>query len=156
FTKTGTRYQISKSIRDLCVFAKQNIAADPPFSRLDFISCRNVLIYLESVLQKKVMPIFHYALKPGGFFLLGNSETVGSFTELFTPVDKTHRIYVKKGVPSRIHFEFSGGSYQAYDKIPVGKKGEIKEESTKAPDILREADRLVLSRYAPAGVLVDD
>ena len=87
FTKEQETYRISKSIRDLCVFAKQNVAADPPFSRLDLISCRNVLTSLTAVLQQRVIPTFHYALNPNGFLLLGTSETVGSFDNLFGVVD---------------------------------------------------------------------
>src|SRR6185312_12240491 len=94
FKKTDNGgYQISKFIRDLCIFAKQNVAEDPPFSKLDLISCRNLLIYLGPVLQKKVMPIFHYSLQPGGYLMLGSSETIGSFANLFTLSDKKNKIY---------------------------------------------------------------
>ena len=79
FVKGSGGYQVSKTIRDMCVFAKQNLIKDPPFSRLDLISCRNVLIYFGPVLQKKVIPIFHFALKPTGFLLLGKSEALGAF-----------------------------------------------------------------------------
>jgi two-component system CheB/CheR fusion protein len=88
FTKVTGGYQISKPIREMCVFAMQNLIKDPPFSRLDLISCRNVLIYLGLVLQKKAIPLFHFALKPHGFLWLGKSETIGAFPELFTLVDK--------------------------------------------------------------------
>src|SRR5205085_4685590 len=85
FHKVDHGYQISKAIRDMCVFAKQDVNRDPPFSRLDLVSCRNKLIYLGLSLQKKVFPLFHYALKPNGFLLLGSSETIGTFSELFAP-----------------------------------------------------------------------
>jgi two-component system, chemotaxis family, CheB/CheR fusion protein len=88
FSKVERGYQINKQIRDLCVFARQNVLRDPPFSRLDLISCRNVLIYFESAAQRKLIPFFHYALKPGGFLLLGGAETVGNFSDLFEPVDQ--------------------------------------------------------------------
>ena len=81
----------------MCVFARQNLIKDPPFSRLDLISCRNVLIYFGPVLQKKVIPIFHFALKPGGFLMLGKSEALSAFPELFTLVDKKLKIFLKKG-----------------------------------------------------------
>ena len=96
FTKDQETYRISKSIRDMCAFARQNVTADPPFSHLDLISCRNVLIYLTPVVQKRVIPTFHYALNPSGFLLLGASETVGSFAGLFGVVDPKFRIYAKK------------------------------------------------------------
>src|SRR5205807_2217242 len=79
FTKEEGSYQVGKTVRDLCVFARQDATRDPPFSNLDLISCRNVLIYLEPILQKRVAPIFHYALKEGGLLLLGKSETAGPF-----------------------------------------------------------------------------
>src|SRR5262249_8066934 len=95
FAKVNGHYQIGKSVRDLCVFSRHNLAIDPPFSRLDLISCRNVLIYLDVPLQKRVLPVLHYGLNPGGFLLLGSSETVGSFTDLFLAVDSRHRIFAR-------------------------------------------------------------
>ena len=93
FVKTPEGYQISKSIRDICVFAVQNVIKDPPFSRLDLVCCRNLMIYLGAVLQKKVLHTFHYALRPGGFLMLGTSETIGSYADLFALVDKKNKIY---------------------------------------------------------------
>ena len=81
---------------------KQNVAKDPPFSNLDLISCRNLLIYLGPVLQKRVIPTLHYALKPSGFLLLGGAESLGAFSEYFTPVDKKNRIYQKKNSTPRL------------------------------------------------------
>ena len=83
FTKEDGGYRISKSIRDLCVFAKQNVTADPPFSRMDLVSCRNLLIYLTPPLQRQVVSTFHYALNSIGYLVLGNSETVGANSDLF-------------------------------------------------------------------------
>src|SRR5439155_365462 len=102
FTKLDGSYRISKTVRDLCVFARQDLTRDPPFGRLDLILCRNVLIYLGPVLQKRLMSVFHYAIKPGGFLMLGAAETIGPNTDLFSAVDKRHRVYLKKvsGVPS--------------------------------------------------------
>ena len=81
-------FQISKTVRELCIFARQDITRDPPFSHLDLISCRNLLIYLEPVLQKRIIPMFHYALNPQGVLMLGSSETVGGFSDLFALSDK--------------------------------------------------------------------
>ena len=85
FSKADHGYQINKSIRDLCVFARQNVIKDPPFSKLDLISCRNVLIYFEPALQKKLIPVFHYALKPRGYLLLGSAETIGRIWRAIRP-----------------------------------------------------------------------
>ena len=93
FTRSERGYQIAKSIRDVCVFARHNVAQDPPFSRLDLISCCNVLIYLGAVLQRKVLSILHYALKPAGFLVLGPSESIGTLSDSFHQVEKTHKIY---------------------------------------------------------------
>jgi two-component system CheB/CheR fusion protein len=100
FQKVEGGYQIGKTIRDLCVFAKQDISRDPPFSKLDMISCRNVMIYMGPVLQKRVLPLFHYALNPNGILFLGSSETVGGFSDLFNIVDKKYKIYIKKSAAS--------------------------------------------------------
>jgi two-component system CheB/CheR fusion protein len=84
-------------VRELCIFARQNLVNDPPFSRLDLISCRNVLIYFSLALQRRVLPMFHYGLKPQGYLLLGSSETVGEFTDLFAPLgNRRYRIYTKQ------------------------------------------------------------
>ena len=96
FQREDHVYRIDKAIRDMCVFARQNVAADPPFSHLDLISCRNVLIYLATPLQKRVLPTFHYALNRPGFLVLGRAETVGEHTDLFELVDRAHKIYAKK------------------------------------------------------------
>ena len=102
FTRTDGGYRISKAIRDVCVFARQNVVTDPPFSKVDLISCRNVLIYFGTPMQKKVIPIFHYALNPHGFLLLGTAESVGGFADLFELVDAKQRIYAKRAVSERL------------------------------------------------------
>lgn len=156
FVKVDGKYQISKSIREMCVFARQNVFKDPPFSRLDLISCRNVLIYLDLSLQKKVMPIFHYSLKPAGFLMLGTSETIGAFADLFALVDKKHKIYARKATLARPHIDFGAGE-QRLDKKEISKgAGRVSEESWAGFDVQKEADRIVLTRYAPAGVLVNE
>ena len=152
FTKEQETYRISKSIRDMCAFARQNVTADPPFSHLDLISCRNVLIYLTPVLQKRVIPTFHYALNPSGFLLLGASETVGSFAGLFGVVDPKFRIYAKKaaGLPQYPHFH--GEDTSARESADT----QVTPLSVSSADWQREADRVVLREYSPAGVLVND
>ena len=152
FTKEQETYRISKSIRDMCAFAKQNVTADPPFSHLDLISCRNVLIYLTPVVQKRVIPTFHYALNPSGFLLLGASETVGSFAGLFGVVDPKFRIYAKKAAGLRQYPHFHGEATYARESADI----QVTPLSVSSADWQREADRVVLREYAPAGVLVND
>jgi two-component system CheB/CheR fusion protein len=154
FVKTESGYQIHKSIRDRCTFARQNLIKDPPFSHLDLISCRNVLIYLGPVLQKKIIPIFHFALKPGGFLVLGKSEAIGAFQEMFNLVDKKHRFYLKKELPGRVPLTFSLEAYAEREDLSI--RAMAPGEVTSALDLLREADRIVLARFAPAGVVVDE
>lgn len=92
----GTAYRIHKGIRDMLVFSQQSLTRDPHFSKIDLISCRNLLIYLGSDLQKKIIPLFYYALFPGGFLLLGSSETIGEFGDLFSPLDRKAKLYQRK------------------------------------------------------------
>jgi two-component system CheB/CheR fusion protein len=161
FVETEGGYRVSKTLRDMVIFARQNLIADPPFSRMHLVSCRNLLIYLEASGQKKAIPSFHYALKPGGYLLLGASESVGGFTHLFDPMDRKHKIYAKKpasilalhlpvkedrdeaAVPRpRAAMQRPGGQ-----QPPEGPRGELNAQ--------READRITVSQFAPPGVLVN-
>jgi two-component system, chemotaxis family, CheB/CheR fusion protein len=159
FHKVPGGYQTSKSIRDMCVFARQNVFSDPPFSRMDLISCRNVLIYLSPVLQKKVIPIFHYALKPNGFLLVGNTEgLLGSGAEIFDLVERKSKIYQKKAVPSPVTFGLTVGGHEPSAGRPEKPHHSNNEdELAKTPaDVQREADRLLLTKYVPSAVVVND
>ena len=152
FTKEGESYQISKGIRDLCLFARHDLIRDTPYSRIDLISCRNLLIYLESSLQERVFATFHYALRPDGFLLIGPAETVGGSSSLFSVVDEAHRIYSKRTVsgPPRLLL-----ASRATDPSRIV----LDQPSRKAVEPLevpREADRMLLARLNPAGVVVDD
>src|SRR5580698_1935773 len=100
FVEEEGGYRVAKQLREMVIFARQNLISDPPFSRMDLISCRNLLIYLDANLQKKALPTFHYALKPEGFLFLGASESVSGFTDLFEPVDKKQKIYSRKSAPT--------------------------------------------------------
>src|SRR5262249_28790697 len=156
FNKTEEGYQISKSIRDMCIFATQNVFDDPPFSRMDLVSCRNVLIYMGPALQKRVIPVFHYALNPTGFLMVGDTEgLLGAGAELFDLVDKKHKIYRKKLVPSPVAFGFSMEHYKGTRRDAAAAiKG---PEAPKLPaDLQREADRLLLAKYVPAAVVVNE
>ena len=151
FTREQATYRINKSIRDLCVFAKQDLVADPPFSRIDLISCRNVLIYFTPALQRQVIPTFHYALNPNGFLVLGASETIGSFAGLFSVVDPKNRIYAKKATGLRQYAPFHNREILAGEPADV-----LAPPSVASVDWQRAADSFVLKEYAPVGVLVND
>src|SRR5215831_15321250 len=142
FIKVEAGYQISKTIREMCVFSRQNLIKDPPFSRLDLISCRNVLIYMDSQLQRKIVPILHYALNPGGFLVLGNAETVGGYSDLFSVEDRKHKIYSRKSVDSHPDFRFAvpGGTNEAGDAVAVT----VSEDSRRRFNLQRESERIVL------------
>ncbi|TYQ23387.1 response regulator [Pseudanabaena sp. UWO311] len=150
FISADGGYQISKLVRELCIFARQNLTSDPPFSRLDLISCRNMLIYLEPVLQKKVMPIFHYALNVNGFLMLGSSEGIGNAVDLFELVDKKNRIYKGKITTSRMNFNFTK-SRQMSELV----NREPRSEKTEETNLELLADQVILTRYAPAGVIIN-
>lgn len=159
FSKVDRGYQISKVVRDLCVFATQNVFNDPPFSHMDLVSCRNVLIYMSPVLQKRVVPVFHYALKPTGFLMVGNTEgIVGAGADLFDPADKRHKIYRKKLVSSPVAFGIPREHFEHHlPSLPnhIMQPGE--PEPARTPiELQREADRLLLNRYVPAAVVVND
>ncbi len=148
----GDRYQINKGVRERCVFARQNLGSDPPFSNLDLISCRNVLIYLGDALQKRIMPIFHYSLNPSGFLLLGTSESTGQYADLFTLVEPKYRLYAKNLTATRPTFSFAPSRY------PIARVSD--QQSPPAPpegfDLQKKVDQLIASQYAPTGVVIDD
>ncbi|HKU23510.1 MAG TPA: chemotaxis protein CheB [Terriglobales bacterium] len=160
FNKADGGYQINKSIRDMCIFALQNVFSDPPFSHMDIVSCRNVLIYLGSALQKRVIPIFHYALKPTGFLIVGNAEgIVGPGAEqLFDLQDRKYKIFRKKLVPSSVVFGTVQERMETYPPLreALMPRQESQPELVKPSDLNREADRFLLSKYVLASVLVSD
>ena len=143
-------YIIRKNIRDMCVFAKQDITADPPFSNMDLISCRNMLIYFDESLQEKVVPTLHYALKMGGFLILGQSESIGKFTNLFEHLKKTP-IYAKKRAQPSVTFGLQI-SHSYNQKALQTRVGEKKDALTILKD---EVDRLLVTDYVPAALLVN-
>jgi two-component system, chemotaxis family, CheB/CheR fusion protein len=154
FTEESGSYRISKSVRELVVFAHHNVFADPPFSHMDVISCRNLLIYLEPSLQSRVIPTFHYALKPDGVLVLGASETIGRHTDLFTPLDNRCRVYTK--LPTTARMPRPATPFAAPSAAKYGRDRAVLTADAPDVDALREADRLVISRYAPAGVVIDN
>src|SRR6266478_3976569 len=157
FLKVEGGYRINKTIRDMCVFARQNLLQDPPFSRIDVISCRNVLIYLGPVLQKRIMPIFHYALKPRGFLMLGGAEGIlGTASNLFELMDRKHKIYCRKSIASGLHLDFAASRYSSEAGNISGKEAPQREGSVHLLDLHKEADRILLTKYAPAAAVIND
>jgi two-component system, chemotaxis family, CheB/CheR fusion protein len=148
--------QIAKAVRDLCVFARQDVTRDAPFSRLDLLTCRNVLIYLGPALQKRVIPLFHYALKPSGFLMLGPSETLGIYGHLFSPVDKKHMIFskVNDSIPPRVDWD----TRRVLRSADTGssRESQPREDAATVFDVRKEADRLLLSQRVPPGIIIDD
>ena len=118
FVSTDRGFQISKRVRDICVFARQNLCNDPPFSHIDILSCRNVLIYFNLPLQRQVISTFHYALEPGGYMLLGLSEGLREYGDVFTAVDRRTKIYMKTG--NRMQNGEAVRIYHAYRPLPTG------------------------------------
>ncbi|HEX6882429.1 MAG TPA: chemotaxis protein CheB [Planctomycetota bacterium] len=156
FVPADGGFHVSRAIRDMCVFAVHNLLSDPPFSGLDLVSCRNLLIYLEPAAQKRVIALLHYALKPVGFLLLGGSESVGGPGEPFEALDAKHKVYRKRPGPLRAlphlpigHRNLGGRATPVASKEPI-------REAAPAGGLLRAADRLLLQRFVPPGVLVDD
>jgi len=152
FVKLDGGYQINKSLREMCIFAKQDVTRDPPFSNLDLISCRNVLIYLGPTLQKRVIPTFHYALKHDGFLLLGGSESLGTFAEHFSLIDKKQRIYQKIGSATRLLSYFVGpgaGTIRRLEEPAIARPSGSATESDK------EIERTLVQHYAPTSIVVN-
>lgn len=155
FTMVDKGYQISKTVRDMCVFARQDMVKDPPFSRLDLISCRNVIIYFGPAMQKKLFPIFHYALRQNGFLFLGSSESVGAYANLFNLEDKKYKIYSKKTVLTPLIPELTAGENAAAAIEYREKISRSNPDADLKSNVLEEANRIVLSKYAPPGVIVN-
>ncbi len=154
FVKHGNMYQVSREIRDMCLFSLHNLIADPPFSRLDLVSCRNLLIYLESELQKKVLALFHYALRPGGYLFLGPSEMVSAQPELFRTLDKKQRIFQSRDTVARPPFRFPLG-----ERIRPGHRPAEDSPRRPAPrqqEVARTFEAVLLESYAPACVVVNE
>ena len=152
FVKNNGNFQIAKTIRDMCVFAVHNFLKDPPFAKMDLVSCRNVLIYMEPFLQKKALTTFHYALNENGYLLLGNSETVAPVAELFTTfVDNKFKIYLRKQVQGRYLYVSSGRKERTSRSNVFALRKEPGRD-----DFQRSADEVLLTTYTPPGVVVNE
>lgn len=149
FTATDDGYQIAKEVREMVIFAPQNMAQDPPFTKLDLLSCRNVLIYFGPELQQKLLALFHYSLTPGGILFLGNSETVGSTTHLFEALDSKTRLYRRLDSPSHtltVDFPTRLSTFSGEPDTSV---------TPPTKNLQTLADQLLLREFAPAAVLVN-
>ncbi|MCL5743014.1 MAG: hypothetical protein M1541_03660, partial [Acidobacteria bacterium] len=154
FTREDSGYRVRKDIREMAIFAVQNVIKDPPFTKLDLIACRNLLIYLNAELQKKLMPIFHYALKPGGLLLLGTSETIGGLTDLFEPVDRKWKIFRRKESPLTLRTVVEFPVEPA--KPPAGGRLVAVPRPAREGNIAGLVERLLLTRFSPASVVVNE
>ncbi|MCA1813541.1 MAG: PAS domain-containing protein [Halobacteriales archaeon] len=152
FERIENGYRVSKTVRGVCVFAVHNVTNDPPFSNMDIVSCRNVLVYMEPELQRRVLATIHYALKPGGYLLLGSSESVGRSEDLFEAVDKDQRIYVKRNVPTYVLQQALPPRAAAMPR-PVPARGLAPATEQ---DVFREADRMLLERSPHAAVVLNE
>lgn len=151
FTRTNDSYQVVKSIRDMCVFAEHNFLKDPHFGKMDFISCRNVLIYMEPYLQKKALTTFHYSLNQKGFLLLGKSETTSGVLELFTAVNKTDKVFSRKDVPGKPAQAPSSRADQSFSHFATNPENKVSYT-----DFQKAADEILLNNYTPSGVVVNE
>jgi two-component system CheB/CheR fusion protein len=153
FVRSGNGYVISKAVREVCVFARQDATRDPPFSNLDLISCRNLLIYLNPTLQQRVLTMFHYALRDGGTLVLGTAEKVGALEHLFAAADARNSIYLRRSVPRRLSLGVTAIEpryARGETDLPLGRR------AVSGLDAQREADRILLAKYAPTGVVIDE
>ena len=151
FIKQDGSYQVTKAIRDMCVFAHHNLLKDPPFSKIDLVSCRNVMIYLEPILQKRALTTFHYSLNEEGYLMLGKSESIGNNTDIFKAYKNSEKIYLRKGPLSRFINVASRDTEQTFRDIDKN----IQKESANN-DVFKIADEAMLANFMPAAVLVNE
>ena len=152
FAKEARGYRLRKEIREMVIFAPQNLIMDPPFTKLDILSCRNLLIYLTPDVQKKLIPLFHYSLKPGGILFLGSAETIGSDTDQFVPLNGKSRLFRRAESALRqdtVEFpsSFSAGPHMGAEARPAPRQ---------VGSLQAQADQLILQNYAPPSVLAND
>lgn len=159
FIKVDRGYQVSKRVRDACIFARQNLCSDPPFSHIDILSCRNVMIYFNQILQRQVMITFHYALDPHGYMLLGMSEGLRDYSDIFSTIDRKHKIYMKAGaslphiydLPRSYAMTQGPGTHAAHKLTPP-----VDNNIWPELELQRAADRIILARFGPPGLIVDE
>lgn len=148
FIQNKDSYTINPDIRAMCIFARHNIVKDVPFTKMDIVSCRNVLIYLDSELQKKAFPIFHYALKHKGYLILGSAETATSFSDLFSAIDKDQKVYSKRATASTPRLDFP----VSHPTLPQA----VKTPEVESKNIEEQADKIVLDKHSSPGVIINN
>ncbi len=155
FVKDEDSYRVKKEVREMIVFAMQDLSKDPPFTKLDLVSCRNLLIYLETELQNRLLPLFHYGLMAGGILFLGSSETIGKFVDLFEISDRKWKVYRAKKALSAVREEMWGAlPWTTHVPAPPGEDEEVKKP--KEIDILPDAQRTLLETFAPPSAIVNE
>ena len=152
FTKSGGGFKVNRDLRDMCLFSEHNLIRDPPFSRLDLVSCRNVLIYMDTDLQRRLMHLFHYALLPGGYLFVGPSESVAGHSDLFDPVDNAQGVYRRKDAPLYRVPPFFPAETRYQLQRTVDPKTHAKGSSG---DVARMVDRMLLTHFGPPCVVVN-
>ncbi|MBF0563832.1 MAG: PAS domain-containing protein [Nitrospirae bacterium] len=153
FTKNGNVFKVNKQIREMVVFAVQDVIKDPPFSQIDLVSCRNLLIYMNPDLQRRVLPVFHYSLNSGGFLFLGSSESIGEYGDYFSTIDSKWKLFKRKNV-------FKNNEYLSY-LPPVFQRGPTSQKPVESPafhkdDIYKSIDKFILENLCPPAVLVNE
>ncbi|MGI8934486.1 MAG: CheR family methyltransferase, partial [Phormidesmis sp.] len=153
FIKQDGLYQVSKHLREMCIFSQHSLISDPPFSRLDLVSCRNLLIYFDTDLQQRLIPLFHYTLREGGYLFLGSSENLSAHSELFRSVDEPHRLFQRKQamVPPQIDFPL-------VDRSSYRQLSQPKSQPTvsRQSNIAKSIERVLLQDYTPACVIINE
>jgi two-component system, chemotaxis family, CheB/CheR fusion protein len=153
FVHEAGTYRVVKEVRDMCIFSTHSVIRDPPFSRLDLISCRNLLIYLKPTLQAQIIPLFHYSLRPGGFLFLGGSENLSRYSELFVALDRKNRLFRRRDLVSRPPLPMR-------QSLPNARRERATEEGQSAllqrTDTLRRVAGTIVERFAPTFVIVDN
>ncbi|HEU4496248.1 MAG TPA: CheR family methyltransferase, partial [Flavobacterium sp.] len=152
FSKIDGAYHINKEIRDMCVFAVHNFVKDPPFAKMDLISCRNVLIYLDPFLQKKALSTFHYSLRSQGFLFLGKSETASLVPSLFEPLVKNHKIFIRKHTADA----FVPVTLERMESASADKQQLQRKKTPVEPDFQKLANEILFTKYTPAGVIINE
>ncbi len=156
FDKTPDGYKVIKHIREMCVFAVQDIIQDPPFPNIDLISCRNVLIYFDENFQEKTIPLFHFSLKPDGFLLLGTSETMGRFPQYFDIIDNKLNLYSKRNTETRPEYSFPiNNKNSKLKKVAKTMPSSIKNKTNNS-EITNQINDILVETYSPPGVLIDN
>jgi two-component system CheB/CheR fusion protein len=155
FRTQGDGYGIEPAIREMVLFAQHDVIMDPPFTRLNLLSCRNLLIYFNATLQRRLLPLFHYSLQPGGVLLLGGSETVGSAQNLFLPLSSKSRLY-RRGASTAAFGAVQYPVYRRNSARPRAQELPLIQQTPPTPNVQALADQLLLQKHAPAAVLVNE